>query len=124
VVDSAADYEMMALLDCFFSYHQIWLHKEGEEKESFITPFSTYWYLRVLEGLKNADPTFYIILKAILKGQIYRNVFTYVDHIVVSSKMKTTEIDDLAETFMNMRGAELKLNQEKCVFNIQRGKVP
>jgi hypothetical protein len=39
VVDSAAGCEMMALLDCFFCYHQIWLSKEDEEKTSFITPF-------------------------------------------------------------------------------------
>jgi hypothetical protein len=27
IVDSAAGCEMMALLDCFSGYHQIWLHK-------------------------------------------------------------------------------------------------
>jgi hypothetical protein len=32
VVDLAIGYEMMALLDCFSSYHHIWLHKEDEEK--------------------------------------------------------------------------------------------
>jgi hypothetical protein len=32
VVDSAASYEMMVLLDCFSGYHQIWLRKEDEEK--------------------------------------------------------------------------------------------
>jgi hypothetical protein len=41
VVDSAAGYEMMALLDCFLGYRHIWLHKEVEEKMSFITPFGT-----------------------------------------------------------------------------------
>jgi hypothetical protein len=42
IVDSAAGCEMMALLDCFSRYHQIRLHKEDEEKISFITPFGTY----------------------------------------------------------------------------------
>jgi hypothetical protein len=32
VVDSATGCEMMALLDCFSIYHQIWLCKEDEEK--------------------------------------------------------------------------------------------
>jgi hypothetical protein len=48
----------MALLDCFSRYHQIWLRREDEEKMSFITPFGTYCYLRMPEGLRNADPTF------------------------------------------------------------------
>jgi hypothetical protein len=38
IVNSAMGCEMMALLDCFSGYHQIWLHKEDEEKTSFITP--------------------------------------------------------------------------------------
>jgi hypothetical protein len=38
VVDSTAGCEIMALLDCFSRYHQIWLHKEDEEKTSLITP--------------------------------------------------------------------------------------
>jgi hypothetical protein len=37
----------MALLDCFLVYHQIWLHKDDEEKTSFITPLETYCYLRM-----------------------------------------------------------------------------
>jgi hypothetical protein len=72
VVDSAAGSEIMALLDCFLGYHQIWLRKEDEGKTSFITPFGTYCYLRMPEGLKNAGPTFYRMTKAILKEQIER----------------------------------------------------
>jgi hypothetical protein len=70
VVDSAAGCEMMSLLDCFSRYHQIWLHKENEEKTSFITPFDTYCYLRMPESLKIADPTFCRMTKAILKDQM------------------------------------------------------
>jgi hypothetical protein len=58
IIDSTAASEMMALLDYFYGYHQIWLHVEDEEKTSFITPFRTYCYLRMLEGLRNAGPTF------------------------------------------------------------------
>jgi hypothetical protein len=59
VVDLAAGCETMALLDCFSRYHQIWLREEDEEKTSLITPFGTYCYLRMPEGLKNAGSTFY-----------------------------------------------------------------
>jgi hypothetical protein len=75
------------------------------------------------EGLKNAGPTFCRITKAILKNQMQRNVFTYVDDIMVASKKKATEIQDLVETFTNMRKAQLKLNLEKCVFGVRKGKV-
>jgi hypothetical protein len=32
-------------------------------------------------------------------------------------------ISDLAETFTNLRTANLKLNPEKCIFGIHKGKV-
>jgi hypothetical protein len=111
------------LLDCFLGYHQIWLRKEEEEKTSFIMPFDTYCYLRVPEGLKIVGPTFCRMMKAILKEQMERNVFAYVDDIVLASKKKETRIQDLAETFANMRRAQLKLNPKKCVFGMQRGRV-
>jgi hypothetical protein len=88
VVDSATSYKTMALLDCFSGYHQIWLRKEDEEKTSFITPFSTYCYLRMPEGLKNAGPMFYRMMKAILREQMQINVVAYIKDIVVASRKK------------------------------------
>jgi hypothetical protein len=41
----------------------------------------------------------------------------------VASRKKETQIHDLAETFSNIRRAQLKLNPEKCVFGVQRGRV-
>jgi hypothetical protein len=123
VVDLAGGCETMALLDCFLGYHQIWLHEEDEEKMSFITPFGTYCYPRMPECLKNAGPTFCRMTKSIFKEQMERNVFAYVDDIVVTRKKKETQLQDLAETFANMRKAQLILNPEKCVFGVSRGKV-
>jgi hypothetical protein len=62
------------------------------------------------------------MMKAILKDQMQRNIFTYVDDIMVASRRKATQIEDLAETFANMRRAQLKLNPEKCVFGVLKGK--
>jgi hypothetical protein len=112
----------MALLDYFSGYHQIWLHRE-DEKTSFITPFEMYCYLRMPEGLCNAGLTFCRMTKTVLKDQVDKNVLSYVDDIVVASKKRTTYISDLAETFSNMCEAQLKLNPEKCIFRVTRGKV-
>jgi hypothetical protein len=114
---------MMALLDCFSEYHQIWLCTEDEEKTSFITPFRTCCYLRMSEGLQNVGPTFCKMTKAALKDQVNRNVLSYVDDIVMVSKKKENYLSDLVETFTNMREAKLRLNPQKCVFGITRGKI-
>jgi hypothetical protein len=50
-------------------------------------------------------------------------MLSYVDDIVVVSKKRENYIADLAETFMNMREARLKLNPEKCIFGITKEKV-
>jgi hypothetical protein len=123
IVNSTTSCEVMALLDCFYGYHQIWLRKEDEEKSSFIMPFSTYCYMRMPEGLRNADPTFCGITKVELKDQVGRNVFSYIDDIVVASKKKASYISDLTETFTNMHKAKLELNLDKCIFDVTRGKI-
>jgi hypothetical protein len=63
------------------------------------------------------------MMKAAMKDQVGRNVLSYPNDIVMASKKKTTYISDLAETFTNMREARLKLNPEKCIFGVTRGKV-
>jgi hypothetical protein len=42
------------------------------------------------EGIKNAEPTFCRMRKVILKEQMERNVFAYVDDIVVVRRKKET----------------------------------
>jgi hypothetical protein len=61
--------------------------------------------------------------KAIHKEQMERNILAYVNDIVVASKKKEPQIQDLAETFVNMCRAQLKLNSKKCVFGVLRGRV-
>jgi hypothetical protein len=50
-------------------------------------------------------------------------VLSYVDDIVVVNKKRENYIVDLAETFVNMHEARLKLNPEKCLFGITKEKV-
>jgi hypothetical protein len=58
IVDDAANSEMLSLLDMFSGYHQIRVRKEDEEKTSFITPFGTFCFVRMPEGLKTQDAHF------------------------------------------------------------------
>jgi hypothetical protein len=123
IVDSAAGCEVMSLLDYFSSYHQIYMKEEDKASTSSITPFGTYCFIRMPEGLKNAGSTFSRLTKMVLESQVGCNIFTYVDDIVVASKNKEDHLADLAETFANMRDACLRLNLEKCVFGVRQGKI-
>jgi hypothetical protein len=123
IVDSAARCEVMPLLDCFSGYHQIYMKEEDKASTSFITPFGTYCFIRMPEGLKNARSTFSRLTNTVLESQVGRNIFIYVDDIVVASKNKEDHLTDLAETFANMRDTRLRLNPEKCIFGVRQGKI-
>ena len=59
------------------------------------------------------------MIKKVLGDQLGRNISAYVDDVVVRSKKKEVHIQDLRE----LRRHGLKLNPEKCVFGVRRGKL-
>ncbi len=72
-------------------------------KTSFITPFGAYCYITMSFGLKNAGATFQRCMQKCLLPQLGRNIHVYVDDIVVKTKQHLTLLDDLKETFANLR---------------------
>jgi hypothetical protein len=98
------------------------MKKEDYPKTSFITPSVAYYYLLMPEGLKNAGGSFSRMTSKVLSTQIGKNVLTYVDDIIVKSMKQENHIADLQETFANFRKAGLKLNLEKCIFKVKKGK--
>jgi hypothetical protein len=70
IVDDVANSEMLSLLDMFLGHHQIRVRREDEEKTCFITPFGTFCFVRVPEGLKNAGCTFSRMIAKVLHPQL------------------------------------------------------
>nr|AAP53313.2 transposon protein, putative, unclassified [Oryza sativa Japonica Group] len=109
LVDSTAGCELLSFLDAYSGYHQISMAKEDEEKTALITPFG--------ETLSSARS------KVHLATNSENNVEAYVDDIVVKTKTSDSLIDDLRETFDNLRRYRLMLNPEKCTFGVSSGKL-
>jgi hypothetical protein len=59
----------------------------------------------------------------ILENHIRRNVEAYIDDIVAKSKKRGDLLDDLKETFDNLRKYKMMLNPKKCVFDVSLGKL-
>jgi hypothetical protein len=72
-------------------------------------------------GLKNAGATYQRTMQQCLQGQIGMNVHAYVDDVVVKTKQSNMLLDDLKETFANLRCYRMKLNPEKCTFGVPAG---
>lgn len=90
---------------------------------SFITHRGTYYSRRMPEGLRNAGPTFSRMTDGVFHKQKGNNLVAYVDDIVVKSNKKETHIEDLQETFANLRKSGLRLNPDTCIFGICKGKL-
>jgi hypothetical protein len=58
-----------------------------------------------------------------LEAQIGRNIEAYIDDIVVKSKQQGDLLDDLKESFDNLRKYKMKLNPKKSVFGVSSGKL-
>jgi hypothetical protein len=94
---------LLSFLDCYSGYHQISLKEEDQLATSFITPFGAYCYITMPFGLKNAGATYQRAIQNTLKPQLGRNVEAYVDDVVIKSRFRSGLINDLDETFQNLR---------------------
>src|SRR3954469_4505211 len=58
-----------------------------------------------------------------LHDQIGKNVQVYIDDVIVKTTKSSTLVDDLRETFDNLRRYRLKMNPLKCTFGVPAGKL-
>jgi len=123
IVDSTSGCDLLSFLEAYSGYHQIFMYKEDEEKTSFITPCGTYFFVRMPFRLKSAGSTFARAVQIGFEPQLHKNIDAYMDDIIVKTKDKSTLIQDLEETFANLRKINLKLNPEKCVFGVPSGEL-
>ena len=123
MVDPTAGCELLSFLDAYSGYHQIKLDPDDALNMPFIMPFGAYCYITMSFGLKNAGATFQRCMQKCLLKQLGRNAHVYVNDVVVKTEKRGTLLEDLKETFENLRRFQIKLNPEKCVFGVQAGKL-
>jgi hypothetical protein len=123
IVDSTASCELLSFLHAYSGYHQISLTIDDEEKIVFITPFGIFCYTKMAFRLKNGGATYQKCVHTVLESQIGRNIEAYIDDIVVKSEKRGNLLDDLKETFDNLRKSKLMINPKKCMFGVSSGKL-
>jgi hypothetical protein len=123
IVDSTMSCELLSFLDAYSGYHQISLAIDDEEKTMFITSFGIFCYTKMVFDLKNGGATYQKDIQIILKTQTGRNVKAYIDDVVVKSKKHGDLLDNLKETFDNLRKYKMMLNPKTCVFGVSSGKL-
>ena len=73
-------------------------------------------------GLKNVGATYQRMMTRIFREKIGNIVEIYIDDMVVKSKANQRHVGDLIEIFEILRWYRLRLNVDKCVFDVGAGK--
>jgi hypothetical protein len=123
IIDSTTSYELLSFLDVYSGYHQISLAIDDEEKIVFITPFRIFCYIKMAFGLKNGGATYQKCIHIILQPQIGRNIEAYIDDVIVKLKKPGDLLNNLKETFDNLRKYKMMLNPKKCVIGVSSEKL-
>jgi hypothetical protein len=123
VVDSTPSCSLQSFLDCYSGYHRIPLKEEDQIKTSFITLLGAFCYTTIPFRLKSVGATYRWGIQQCLHLQLGCNAEPYIDNVVIKTREDEGLISDLVETFDNLRKFKMKLNPEKCAFDVLSGKL-
>ena len=89
---------------------------------AFISPDANYHYIVMPFRLKNAGATYQRMMTRMFRDKIGQAVEVYIDDMLVKSKQEARHIKDLREVFEILRQHKLRLNADKCAFEVGAGK--
>ena len=122
LIDSTARHSLLSFMNAFSGYNQIPMDEQNEESTTFITNMGLFCYRVMPFGLKNAGATYQRLVNKIFKPLIGQTMEVYVDDMITKSKEPKNYVKHLEKTFELLRKYQMKLNPEKCAFEVSSGK--
>jgi len=122
LVDGATGNKVLSFLDAYSRYNQIPMATSDMNKTAFITDDANHFYRVMPFGLKNAGATYQRLMDKVFSHLMGQCVEVYVDNMVVKSPSHHQHAQDLSAVFSALRQYNLRLNPDKCVFGVDRGK--
>jgi len=120
-VDRATRHHILSFLDEYSGYNQIQMHPRDQEKTTFMTDSNNFYYEVMSFDLKNSGATYQRLMDYVFHDISGRNVEVYVDDIVVKFD-SCTHVSDLKEVLQALRKHRMRLNPDKCAFDVEGGK--
>src|ERR1044072_2849971 len=114
LIDSAAGFEYLSMLDGYSGYNQIFIAEEDVAKTAFRCPgaFGTYEWVVMPFGLKNVGATYQRVMNTIFHDFIETFMQVYIDDVVIKPESKNGHLDHLRQAFERMRKHDLKMNPQ------------
>ena len=113
---------LMSFMDGFSGYNQINMVTKDITKTIFTTEWRIYCYTVMPFGLKNAGVTYQRMATTLLHDMMHNEVEVYVDDMIVKYKDRESHIVDLRKFFKRIKEYRLRLNPQKCSFEVTAGK--
>ncbi|XP_070026640.1 uncharacterized protein [Nicotiana sylvestris] len=111
-------HKLLSFLDAYSGYNQIKMNPLDEEKTSFITNRETYYYKVMSFGLKNVGATYQRLTTKMFQENLGKTMEVYIDDMLVKPQQTGDHIQHLTDTFQIFRKFNMKLNPEKCAFDV------
>jgi len=122
LVDGITVNKVLSFLDAYSGYNKISMATTDMNKIAFIIDDANYFYEVMPFGLKNAGATYQRLMDKVFSRLMGKCVKVYVDNMVAKSPSHLQHAQDLSTVFSALRQYNLRLNHEKCVFDVDRGK--
>jgi len=122
LVDGATGNKVLSFLDAYSRYNQIPMAASDMDKTAFSTDDANHFYRVMPFGLKNAGATYQQLMDKVFSHLMGQYVEVYVDDMVVKCLSHHQHPEELSTVFSVLRQYNLRLNPDKCVFDVDRGK--
>ncbi|KAH8236313.1 hypothetical protein KR032_000351 [Drosophila birchii] len=103
-------------LDLKSGYHQITLAERDREKTSFSVNGGKYEFRRLPFGLKNAASIFQRTIDDILREQIGKFCYVYVDDVIVFSEDENAHVRHVDWVLKSLHDANMTVSMQKSRF--------
>ena len=105
--------------DIFKAFNWIWIKEEDEWKTVFCTWLEHYEYLIMSFNLINASIMFQTFVNNILWCYLNQFIITYLNDILVYSKMKKEYVQHVRKILQTLKKVNLRIKSEKSEFHVQ-----
>ena len=112
------EHELLSFMDAYSGYNQNPMYEPNEKHTSFITDRGLYCYKAMPFSLKNTGVTYQMLVNMLFKYLIGKTMESYVNDMLVKSRMTGDHIEHLGQIFKILRKCQMKLNSLKCAFGV------
>lgn len=116
IIDQMKGAKFFTVLDLHGAFHQIPLNEKCKQYTAFSTAYEKYHFNSSPFGLVGSPFTWLRTISTVLKGIIGKNVFVYMDDIIIHSETVLEHKQIIETVLKKLIENNLKLNIEKSEF--------